>query len=292
MKWALMPQLQPARTLLFITAMAIMLASVCGCLAVRKERWLEAFGWFFVTMLPPLVWDHLWLAALLAAGLVAAARYRWLIGPALAGYFFLIPIAGHVSNYPALHTPELKALSDWARRETPIDSVFAFPYAGKSLDPGIFRSESLRAVYVDWKGGGQVNYLPQLGEEWWARWQDVMLKAVDFEHYRELGIAYIVVPPARRIASLQPVFADDRYIAYLVAAKSPQAKDFGEADVKIDNSDPAHAAAQVGALPVLRPVRNRGREECCEEVIVPLFRPRKYEQEESYLQAEDDEQNR
>jgi hypothetical protein len=49
--------------------------------------------------------------------------------------------------------------------------VFLFADRGKSLDSGIFRSEALRAIYVDWKGGGQVNYLPEPGLEWWSRWQ-------------------------------------------------------------------------------------------------------------------------
>jgi len=66
-----------------------------------------------------------------------------------------------LARYPHLHTPELAQLSDWARANTPKDAVFLFADSGRNLAPGIFRSEALRAVYVDWKGGGQVNYFTQ-----------------------------------------------------------------------------------------------------------------------------------
>jgi len=219
LKWGLIPQVQPARTLLFVTAMAVLLAAVCGCLAVRSERWVEAFSWFSAAMVPPLVWSHWWLAALLGAALVVAARYRWASAPVLAACYFAIPMAGHIVNYPAIHTPELKALSDWAFKETPKDAVFMFPAAGRKSDAGVFRSEALRAVYVDWKGGGQVNYLPELGHEWWLRWQDVMQKPVNFDQYRQIGIDYAVVPEA--LAGRQAVFQDGRYLVYSVPGKAP-----------------------------------------------------------------------
>ena len=87
--------------------------------------------------------------------------------------FFLIPGLGHVVNYPELHTPEVAAAVG-AGRGSPRRWMRSscFPNAGKDLSPGIFRAEALRAVYVDWKGGGQVNYLKELGEQWWSRWQE------------------------------------------------------------------------------------------------------------------------
>lgn len=90
-------------------------------------------------------------------------------------------------------SPALTELSRWAAAKTPKDSVFLFPQAGKSLEPGLFRSQALRAVYVDWKGGGQANFLPQLGLEWWHRYQDVMQKPQSLEHYRALGIDYLIL---------------------------------------------------------------------------------------------------
>jgi hypothetical protein len=221
LKWGLIPQLQPARTLLFVTAMAVLLAAICGCVAVKKERWAEAGSWFFVALVPPLVWSHWWLAAALGAGLVAAAKYRWASVPVALACYFAIPLVGHITNYPAVRSPELNALNNWASRDTPKDAVFVFPGAGKKPDAGVFRSEALRAIYVDWKGGGQVNYLPVFAAEWWARWEDVMLRPVDLAHYREVGIDYAVMPAGRTIPGLQPIFQNGRYQVYSVPAKAP-----------------------------------------------------------------------
>jgi hypothetical protein len=213
-KWALVPQIQPARSLLFVTAMAMLLAGICGCLAARRERWPEAAAWFLVAYLPPLVWGHWWLCALLACGAAFAAMRRWSMAVVAVAGFVVIPTWGGVQNYPTVHTRELEALANWARSATPKDSVFAFPDFSKRLEPGVFRSEALRAVYVDWKGGGQVNYLPELGEVWWSRWQDVMLKPVNPAHYRELGISYFVVTPEHRLAGATPVYANPHYLVY------------------------------------------------------------------------------
>jgi hypothetical protein len=121
---------------------------------------------------------------------------------------------GHVSNYPVVHTPELASLAEWAAKRTPGNAVFVFPVSGKKPDAGVFRSEALRAIYVDWKGGGQVNYLPELGQEWWVRWQDVMTRPVDLTHYQQIGIDYAVVPVDQAIADRQPVFQNRKYLVY------------------------------------------------------------------------------
>jgi hypothetical protein len=68
-----------------------------------------------------------------------------------------------------------------------------FPVAGKDRSQGWFRARALRPVYVDWKGGGQVNYLRDLGYEWWQRWQCVMQRPLTLDEYRRLGISYVVV---------------------------------------------------------------------------------------------------
>ena len=87
---------------------------------------------------------------------------------------FLIPGFGKLENYPRLHTRELDELARWARVSTPKDPVFVFPEAGKGPEPAIFHANALRPVYVDWKGGSQMNVLKGLGEEWWRRWQAAM----------------------------------------------------------------------------------------------------------------------
>ena len=233
MQWGLLPQIQPMRALLFVTVVAEFSAAAAGIVAAQMRRYPEAFLWFALVYLVPLntrvtvmpSWNGALAAALLAAAASFAAfaearKFRWsaaaLAGVAMAG-FFVVPALGGVSSHPRLHTPELAQLSAWARASTPPDAVFLFADAGKQLQPGIFRSEALRAVYVDWKGGGQVNYLTDLGVEWWARWQQVLAAPFDprgVARYRALGIDYIVLSPRNSLPDRVPVFENARYLVY------------------------------------------------------------------------------
>jgi hypothetical protein len=219
LKWGLIPQIQPARTLLFVTAFAVLLAAIRGCLAVQTERWVEACLWFMVALAPPLLWSHWWLVAGLSILTLGAARYQLAAPPLLLAAYFAIPLLGNVSNYPILRTPPLRGLTVWARQHTGIDAVFVFPTAGKKADAGVFRSEARRAIYVDWKGGGQVNYLPELGEEWWKRWSEVMDQPINFAHYRMLGIDYVVLPA--RSGRADAVYRNSTYEVFLVPIKTP-----------------------------------------------------------------------
>src|SRR6185369_12523123 len=128
--------------------------------------------------------------------------------------FLAVPLAGGIVNYPALHTAELRQLAVWARSSTPADSVFLFPGAGRALQPGVFRSEALRAVYVDWKGGGQVNYLSAFGEQWWFRWQQAA-GPIDLPKYNGLGITHIVLESPNRLPR-PALFENSRYFVYAV----------------------------------------------------------------------------
>jgi hypothetical protein len=227
MKWVLLPQLQPMRALLFVTVIAEFSAAAAGIVAAQTRRYWEAFAWFLLVYLVPLNTSHtaVQTATLLAAGASLAAfaearRFRWsaaaMAGVAIAG-FFLLPTLGAVHPYPRLHTRELAQLSAWARASTPRDAVFLFADAGRQLQPGIFRGQALRAVYVDWKGGGQVNYLTDLGVEWWTRWQQVLAAPFDprnVARYRPLGIDYIVLSPRNRLPDGAPVFENGGYLVY------------------------------------------------------------------------------
>ena len=236
MKWSLMPQLQPMRALLFVTLMAQFCGAVAGLAAAEARRFGEALGWLALVYLAPLdpnlVWIPRW-NRVLAVGLLAAAaaiagwaesrKFRWsaaaLAGAAVAG-FWIVPLVGGVSTHPELHTPELAQLSAWARAGTPRDAVFLFAGAGKQLQPGIFRAEAERAVYVDWKGGGQVNYLAGLGERWWRRWQQTLgapFVPADVSRYGALGIDYLVVRPGDRLAGRAAVFENGSYVVYALA---------------------------------------------------------------------------
>ena len=92
--------------------------------------------------------------------------------------------------------------SRWAQDNTPREAMFLFPDAAHALYPGIFRVNAARAVYVDWKSGGQVNYLKDFAEEWRTRWELINRTGYASDaipQYRSLGVDYLVLqaePPA------------------------------------------------------------------------------------------------
>lgn len=239
-RWALIPQVQPMRSILFVTLFAQLLCAAAGVRAALCGYAMEAIVWLALAYLPPVqpVLTQTWSfrGPTVAAGLAifaclalrfaaghwqAAAGYRRFAAPlvalaALAG-FLAIPGIARVVNYPELLTPEIGELSIWARSSTPKDAVFLFADVGKGLDPGIFRAQALRAVYVDWKGGGQVNYFPGFAAEWWRRWQltnQNRFRPRDLPKLAAAGIAYIVLPPKDRLKSRSPLFASARYLVY------------------------------------------------------------------------------
>ena len=216
--WGLVPQVQPLRALLFLTLGMQFLTAAAGARAMAARRPAEALAWFALAYLLPLqpvltgpfVWSRLNLALALAA-LTALAGIRWAPFVAIAA-FFAIPMLGGVVNYPSLHTPDLAQLSAWARANTPRDAVFMFPDVNRGLAPGIFRSQALRAVYVDWKGGGQVNYVKDLGEQWWFRWRQTRnFKPAALPQYTATGITYVVLQEPLPRA---PQFQNSTYVVY------------------------------------------------------------------------------
>ena len=216
-KWALMPQVQPMRALLFVTAMASVLSACAGCVAAERKKFGEAFLWFLTPWILPIQtrlftapakqqWA-VWLVCAVLSVVVCTRRNRvWIMA---AAYWAM---AATVTLYPNLHAPELRELSKWARDATRLDAVFVFPDNGKANFPGVFRSEALRAVYVDWKGGGQVNYLPQFGEEWWHRWQSVAPGSES--RFKQLGVDYVVRKSGNSLDSGLRVFENSKYWVY------------------------------------------------------------------------------
>lgn len=232
-KWVLMPQFQPARAVLFITAMAVLLGALAAWQAVDRRRYLEAGAWLMLVFAPPLnglvlqlftalpeplavrrVGLLLALAAVVAVLLSWSRRIPALVLVAIALPLILIPTAGEVRNYPELHNQPLFDLAAWARNWTERDAVFLFADAHRHLAPGIFRAEARRALYVDWKTGGQVNLLPELGREWGRRWKAVREARpplLPLEHYAALGIDYLVVNPANVPEGATPVYNTEDY---------------------------------------------------------------------------------
>jgi hypothetical protein len=133
---------------------------------------------------------------------------------------FLIPGFGNLANHPQLHTPPLASLAAWARTGTPPDALFFFADAGRQATPGIFRVEAQRALFVDWKGGGQVNQNWAFAREWQQRWnwanqaQPPLRTAAE---YASAGIDFIVLTPAGALPGLRPVYENAQWRVFAVS---------------------------------------------------------------------------
>ncbi len=163
--WALLPQLQPMRALLFTLWIPLLLAAI---LIFRGQYRLERVA--------------------------ALAFVLWMPFATMAKIDWSRLLAGTL-NYTPAETPELERLAAWARANTHPDAVFLFTEAGRGPVPGIFRARAKRAVFVDWKSGGQVNYFPGYAQEWWRRWQAVRQlnpPTPPDEQLAALGIEYVV----------------------------------------------------------------------------------------------------
>jgi hypothetical protein len=162
------------------------------------------------------------LLALGAALSCALALQRFRFAPVLlagitAALFFALPNLAHVRNYPRLNLAGVDDLAQFARAQTPKEAVFLFGDAGASPDPSIFRAESKRAVYVDWKSGGQMNFSEPLAEEWWQRWRNTNALRFDPSEVSRLpgwGIDYLVLSAAHRLQSRQPEYENSQFIVY------------------------------------------------------------------------------
>jgi hypothetical protein len=240
--WSMMPQFQPARAVVFICIFAVTMGGAAAWSAARRGRWVESAAWLlplFAAMAnrlarelftrafeDPLAPRRLLLAIglALAAALLAtmpatlpawlASRWRTASAAALLvpiAAAFLIPGAGQLRNYSQLHTPELAALTAWATARTAPDAMFHFADAGHATSPGIFRAQARRALYVDWKGGGQVNQNWAFAREWQRRWnwtREARLPLLPAAEYASAGIDYVVLGPRNGLPGLQPVYSN------------------------------------------------------------------------------------
>lgn len=209
--WALIPQWQPARAILFVSLVAALLSAVA---AMKASNIAERFLWLTAAFLMPVQhaflgrqihWQPFFLAAALATLTSALCLFRkqTLILAAIVPFFAMPRL---VENYAHNETPDVRSLAAWARTSTPETALFVFPDSKTALDPGIFRARSLRGLYVDWKSGGQVNYFPAFAQEWWKRWQQVN------DHHDLTGADYVVTK--KPIPNLTPVFANATYWVY------------------------------------------------------------------------------
>ena len=181
LRWSLIAQLQPARTLLFTVALALAVFGVAGCKALREHKTWEACLWFL----------------LLAAMPLATALYRH----------------GKQSAEPS----GIAEVAAWAEANTWGGSMFLFPDAGRTLYPGVFRAQSIRAVYVDWNSRQLTKYFEKFAREWDGRWRETMNGAYSpqrLQSFHALPIDYYVLQRRNQLGSIAPAFANRNFVVY------------------------------------------------------------------------------
>ncbi len=271
LKWGMLPQAQPLRTILFLELFALLGALVTAFeLACREQRYSAAVWWAACALAIGIQPRLLFLLAPLALAWLSEARRRWAGAAAAAAIAYLQPFGLSVwrpaarrellvtlglaallaaaawlstrrrlgaaavavvalaaffavPGGPRFHwsgrprNPELEELIRWARAATPRDAVFLFADAGRSLEPGVFRALAARALYVDWKGGGQINFFPEFAREWRSRWQATLAEPYRPDRlpaYTALGIDYVVLSARNRLPQRDPAYGNARYLIY------------------------------------------------------------------------------
>jgi len=199
MHLAVVPQVQPARALLFVTGIAALMAAIAGAKSLERRSLVEAALWFLFCFLVPLhaaffQWPGarvILVSALLSMGCAAAFAFlapRWRVAAAL----LIAPLTAYGANvvlYGNTATADLRNLAGWAAVKA--HGVYFFPEAGRDHAPGWFRANALQPVYVDWKGGGQVNYIVGFAREWSVRWNQVAARGPRPESYADLPVDYL-----------------------------------------------------------------------------------------------------
>ena len=180
-----------------------------------SQRWLEAAGFLLIPCIIPLETNlleitaiHILLCVLVALGLALVRPDAFRLAPALLA-FALYPTVGKIVNYPNMHNPDLDELSNWASGNTPQNAVFQFADIRRGADPGVFRARAERAIFADWKAGGQVNFLPDFARVWADRWKRVE-RPQPVSVYRDLNIDYVVFSAPKVPKGLAPVWSESK----------------------------------------------------------------------------------
>jgi len=240
--WYLVPQIQPAQALMFTLAFSSMACGIAGGRAALARKKWEASLWFCVVFALPLnsrILNLLPLDSLrvaigtnllelaacfalaLAVGITVSEwgksrwRYASLLVPVLA--VLVIPHLADSHIVPEKDGQSMVQLADWAEASTWGSSMFLFPDAGRDSDPGAFRADSRRAVWVDWTSGALVDGLESVAAEWWERWQQTMqgkFSAERLQNMLSLPIDYYVLKRSNRLEAVRPVFLNRRFIVY------------------------------------------------------------------------------
>ncbi|MDZ7639068.1 MAG: DUF6798 domain-containing protein [Bryobacterales bacterium] len=238
-------QTQPARALAMMYAVGVVALLSAGVLASNRGRWMECGFWLLCGYSMVFLDRTVAFSQVLAAG--EGVHGFWLWAPALAtaatgilwlrlrspvaatilfGLLMASPFAIYRLHFDAnvmaqdARTPEVLALSAWAEANTHPDAVFLFPGFERSIQPGVFRSVARRALYVDWKAGGQVNFDIEFARLWWQRWNQAgkgKFTPSRAALFAREGIDYLVVPRAAELDLLAPLYRNSRFVVYRTA---------------------------------------------------------------------------
>ncbi|BDC52198.1 hypothetical protein F183_A45130 [Bryobacterales bacterium F-183] len=222
-KWLLMAQVQPARAVLYTVAFSGIL---CVAAAVFAKSWWERAVWLTPVALVALnhyllidaFFDPIRLAsaaAIVATAVLLLTRYPQVAAVAvfaLTSWLFLD--VTKQTNYGKVHEAEIDDVARWAKQNTPKDAMFQLPELTRSLVAGVFRVRSQRALYVDQKSGGQVNYSRDFSMEWWRRMEIADDKKKPLASWRDQGVDYIVLKTATKFEDSPPVYKNTKYAIY------------------------------------------------------------------------------
>jgi hypothetical protein len=248
MKWALMAQVQPARCILFTVSMGLTVSIAASVFALRERRFLESAVWLLPSLFTPIhgyLWEQfafpsrdLQMTAVAVAAALGAAwfaqRQESQSGSGLAlAHLFLVAVAIATGwlwstalqkkNFTLPENPELDQAAQWARSNSPKNAMFLLPELVRSGESGVFRVRAQRALYVDWKIGGQVNYSRELSFEWWRRMKLVDSKSRSFDSWAAAeGVDYVVLKASTPFASAaEPAaYRNARYAIYRIRPQS------------------------------------------------------------------------
>lgn len=229
--WSLIPQIQPARALLYTVAFAAAACAIAGLFAARSRKFVEAWLWFLPVLALPINVRFLQfsgfhkiamttgLSCVAAALIVRIGLTRW--NPLL----LFVPLAAiaAISLATRSETPTrtnrqaILEVADWGERETWGSSLFLFPDAGREIYPGIFRAASRRSLWIDWYSGRLIPYFESFAAEWWQRWHDDMLDGFTpqrLESMLPLPVDYYVLKRSHELENVRPVFRNREFVVY------------------------------------------------------------------------------
>ncbi|HEY7304427.1 MAG TPA: hypothetical protein VH601_09950 [Bryobacteraceae bacterium] len=180
--WWLIPQIQPARSLLFTVEFSLIACGIAGIQAFQLRNRAESFAWF--------------------------------------SFVLAVIVITHLAAPRAPRIPDREAVTDlarWAEASTWGSSMFLFPDAGRDLYPGVFRAESRRALWVDWESGAQCRYSGSLARTWKERWErelEGQFSVGRLQASLPLPIDYYVLKASNRLAGVRPAYANSDFVVY------------------------------------------------------------------------------